>query len=123
MNKKGFTLMELLAVIVVLGLVAIIILPKLISTIDGSEKNSNKISINNLINALNGIAVDRKANLIPFNGCSIDFDNGVNTCFDLDYSGELPDSGSISVDSDGIVSGSVGYKDRIFEIRNNKVFY
>lgn len=123
MNKKGFTLMELLAVIVVLGLVAIIILPKLVSTIDGSEKNSNKISVNNLINALNGIAVDKKANLIPFNGCSIDFDNGVNTCTDLDYSGELPDSGSISVDSDGIVSGSVGYKDRIFEIRNNKVFY
>ena len=112
-----------LAVIVVLGLVAIIILPKLISTIDGSEKNSNKISVNNLINALNGIAVDRKANLIPFNGCSIDFDNGVNTCTDLDFSGELPTSGSISVDSDGIVSGSVGYKDRIFEIRNNKVFY
>lgn len=119
-NKKGFTLVEVLAVIVVLGLISVIIVPKVINTVNDSKKESYKASVNNLVNSLNSISIDKKANLISFEGCSIDFDNDVNTCTDLDFSGELPTSGSITVDKDGNVNGSVGYGDNIFEIRNNK---
>lgn len=119
-NKKGFTLVEVLAVIVILGLMSVIIVPKVINTVNDSEKKSYEASVNNLVNSLNSISIDKKANLISFEGCSIDFDNDVNTCTDLDYSGELPDSGSITVDSDGVVNGSVGFgNDRFFVDKNN----
>ena len=107
MKKNGFTLVEVLAVIVVLGLIGGIIIPKIVSTINNSKENSSKISIELLVKALSNIAIDKKANLVPFSGCSMNFDSGVNTCTDLEYSGKLPTSGSISVDSDGVVNGSV----------------
>lgn len=43
-NKKGFTLVELLAVIVVLGLLAAIILPKITDTVSDAEKQSAAVS-------------------------------------------------------------------------------
>ena len=119
-NKKGFTLVELLAVIIILGLISVIIVPRIFNIINDSEKKSYEVSVNNLVNALNEIALDKKANLIQFDGCSYNFETNLNTCSDLRYSGELPTSGSISVDRDGNVNGSVGYGDNIFEIRNNK---
>ena len=42
-NKKGFTLVELLAVIVVLGLLAAIILPKITDTVSDAEKQKIQI--------------------------------------------------------------------------------
>jgi len=120
MKKNGFTLVELLAVIIILGLLALLIVPKVNSIVKESKVKSYEVSINNLVKSLNSIAIDKKANLISFNGCIIDFDNDNNTCTDLDYSGELPDSGSISVDGDGVVNGSVGFgNDRFFVDKNN----
>ena len=120
MKRKGFTLVELLAVIIILGLLALLIVPKVNSIVKESKVKSYEVSINNLVKSLNSIAIDKKANLIPFDGCSIDFDNDNNTCTDSDYSGELPDSGSISVDGDGVVNGSVGFgNDRFFVDKNN----
>ena len=120
-NKKGFTLIEILGVIVVLGLIAVIVTPKIIDTIKDSKKKSYNVSVNNLVKALSGIAVDRKANLVSFDGCSYNFDTRVNTCSDLEYSGELPTSGSISVDKDGHVFGSVGYDGYEFYVVQNNV--
>ena len=120
-NKKGFTLVEVLAVIVILGLMSVIIVPKVINTVNDSEKKSYEASVNNLVNSLNSISIDKKANLISFEGCSIDFDNDVNTCTDLDFSGELPTSGSITVDRDGNVNGIVVYENNGFQIINNEV--
>lgn len=119
-NKKGFTLIEVLAIIILLGIIIVIIAPKVVNTIRDSKKKSYEASVNNIVKSLNSIAIDKKANLVSFEGCSIDFDNDVNTCTDLKYSGELPTSGSITVDRDGNVNGSVGYGDNIFEVRNNK---
>jgi len=120
MKKNGFTLVELLAVIIILGLLALLIVPKVNSIVKESKVKSYEVSINNLVKSLNSIAIDKKANLVSFNGCIIDFDNDNNTCTDLDYSGELPDSGSVSVDSDGVVNGSVGFgNDRFFVDKNN----
>ena len=42
MNKKGFTLVELLVVVVVLGLIAIVLVPIIQDTL-----NKSKIKINN----------------------------------------------------------------------------
>ena len=40
MNKKGFTLVELLAVIVILGLIAVILVPKVQGVVRDSKKNA-----------------------------------------------------------------------------------
>ena len=123
MKKNGFTLIELLAVLIILGIISLIIVPKINGVIVSSRKKSNEVSVNNLVSTLNSMAIDKKANLIFFGGCSINFDSGENSCSDLDYSGTLPDSGYISVDGEGNVNGSVGYGNDIFYINNGKVQY
>lgn len=45
MNKKGFTLVELLAVIIILGIVLVIAVPKITSVIETSKINSLKESV------------------------------------------------------------------------------
>ena len=42
MNKKGFTLVELLAVLVVLGIVALVCYPIVTKTINNSKNDTNK---------------------------------------------------------------------------------
>lgn len=53
MNKKGFTLMELLAVIIVLAIIALISIPIITNIIKESEKKSVENSANGYVNALN----------------------------------------------------------------------
>lgn len=120
-KKDGFTLIEILAVIIVLGLIGTVIIPKVVSTISNSKKNSYKVSVNNLVQALNTIAVDKKATLTYFDGCNYDFSNGINTCEDLEYSGSLPTSGSINVDADGVVNGMIVYDQYTFVIENGNI--
>ena len=49
--KKGFTLVELLAVIVILGVIAVIIIPKVTNSLKESEEKTNLASINGLLKA------------------------------------------------------------------------
>lgn len=120
-DKKGFTLIELMAVIVILAVLSAIIIPKIVSTIKNSKVNSYRVSVDNLVKELNNLALDKKANLLPFNGCTMNFDTATNTCTDLEYSGMLPDSGSLIVDKDGNVNGSAGYDDFYTNIENNAI--
>ena len=50
-GKNGFTLVELLAVIIILGLIAVLIVPKVVNMLDDAEKNTNMTSAENLIKA------------------------------------------------------------------------
>lgn len=53
MNKKGFTLMELLAVIIVLAIIALVSIPIVMNIIKESEKKSVENSANGYVTALN----------------------------------------------------------------------
>ena len=58
-NKKGFTLVELLAVIVLLGLLAILITPKITETLKKQKKAIFTNSVEGIVNAIsNDIADD-----------------------------------------------------------------
>ena len=49
--KKGFTLVELLAVIVILGVLSVLIVPKIKKTLNNSKEKINLASANELLKA------------------------------------------------------------------------
>mgnify|MGYP003304134780 CR=1 FL=1 len=123
MNKKGFTLIEILAVVVVIGIICAIIFPKISNTINNSEINTSKLSAQSLVDGLNNYVLDKKATLTPFYGCSYDFATSKNDCSDFEYSGKKPNDGVLEIDSDGNVTGYVVFGEHRYVIYNNKAFY
>ena len=121
MKNKGFTLIELMAIIVILGILAIIIYSSVGVHIASSRIKSYNASTYGLIDVLNRYAIDKKATLTPFSGCSFDFSNETNSCDNLVYNGTLPSDGNVSVDSDGNVNGTIIFDDYVFKIINNEV--
>ena len=55
-NKKGFTLVELLAVLVVLLVIVLIAVNVINSRVKEAKKNSVEVNANNYIKAVNGVA-------------------------------------------------------------------
>lgn len=51
LTKKGFTLAELLAVIVILGILALIVAPTIGNLIENAKKDVNKQSIYGILSA------------------------------------------------------------------------
>ena len=61
-NKKtGFTLVELLAVIAVLGLVIIIAVPKLTKTMDESKKRTLELSVKSIAKSAEEVYLENKS--------------------------------------------------------------
>ena len=50
-NKHGFTLVELLAVIVILGLILVIVVPKVTQTINNSKKRTLELTVRSIAKA------------------------------------------------------------------------
>ena len=63
--KKGFTLVELLAVLTVLGIIALISYPVVTKQINDSKEKSYKNQIKTIVNAANRWAFDND-NLLPY---------------------------------------------------------
>ena len=76
MDNKGFTLIEALAVIVVIGIVGLIAVPSIVSTLDNSKKASNKVLYGNIKTALQTMYEE-----IEYSGITIYqyYNNGINT--------------------------------------------
>jgi type IV pilus assembly protein PilA len=90
-NERGLTLIELLAVIVILGIIAAIAIPSIGGLIDNSKKDAHVANAQQMINAAK-IAVTSDKDLIP--------DNGKYTVVPLQY---LEDKGYLETvkDPDG----------------------
>lgn len=58
MNKKGFTLTELIAVIVLLGVIALVAVPIVNETISKSKEKAHKEQINRIVSAAKRWGVD-----------------------------------------------------------------
>lgn len=95
MNKKGFTLVELLAVLVVLGIVALVCYPIVTKTINNSKTDLSVEQKNRIISAAKNYVA---ANVIDDNECV--------TISELQGSGYL-ESGTIKDPAGGKLDGGV----------------
>ena len=97
MNDKAFTLTELLAVIVILGVIAIITVPFIANIMAKARQDAFVDSTYSLVNA----ATQYRANAImkhETRTLSMDFVNGSKP---LEISGDIPNSGNLIMDEDG----------------------
>ena len=99
--KKGFTLVELLAVVIILGILAVVIVPKIQQTIKDSKKNTYEASAHAIDREVEVFYANQKINQSNFNGCEYNFTTGNNTCEGFEFKGEKPESGGLKISKDG----------------------
>lgn len=96
MHKKGFTLIEILAVIVVLGTIMLIVMPRIIGIFDDSKKSAFQVEVNSVIDVIQNKMIDNPSLTIA--------------SFTLDYI-----KNNLNVDTNNFESISV-------TLNNNKVY-
>ncbi len=104
--KKGFTLVELLAVIIILSVIALIATPIVINVIDDSRKSAAYSSSAMVLSAAQGY-YDRQymKNMGSFEEYTCMIVDGVG-CPEILLNGKRPDNAVISINAKGIVNGS-----------------
>ena len=113
-RKNGFTLIELLAVIIIIGLISVLIIPKVSNTVKDSKKNTYEVSSNALSRAASNYYLEQKAKAQGFQECSYDFTNNTNTCTNFEFTGKKPDSGLLTIKSNGKVALSIQFDNYCF---------
>lgn len=111
MNQKGFSLIELLAVIAILGVIALITYPIIGEVLESTEKKTFKSSVEELINITemdySEYARNGSANYV-YNGNNITCDICTN---DIKYNGEIEDGkGSIVISNGKTITVSIESK-------------
>lgn len=107
MKNKAFTLVELLAVLVILGLLMTLIIPKVTKTIQNAEKKTNMTNAQNLANAAllktsNNDMIGKLENI------KINYTTGENQNY-IDYTGKKPEKGQIHIKASGEVAMAVKF--------------
>ena len=120
MKKNAFTLVELLAVIFILGILVCIIYPVIKSVFNDSRKSIYFTSSEELVNKMTEYYVRKKING-SFDGCTYDFNSNSCDCEGFSFDGKKPDSGIIVLDSKGNINGEIGFGNFLFEIINGQV--
>lgn len=100
--NKGFTLIELLAVITILAFILMISVPRVLSMIEASEKESFKIVGENLIKATKQKVLDEMGDY--GDGLKFIIEDGKFIGESITMTGKLPDNGTIYVAKDGEIS-------------------
>jgi len=65
LNKKGFTLIEVLATIIILGIIVVIIFPYIYKYLGNAEKNNQKVFKNRLIESIDSY-ITSNTNILSF---------------------------------------------------------
>lgn len=105
MRKNGFTLVELLAVIAIIGLVATIAVPVILSSVNSTKEQAFMDNAKSLQEASN--TYYQEQHLLPTMALPllVTYNNGTATYCNgrpkLDYTGKGPDSGNIYIDKTG----------------------
>lgn len=81
MKNKGFTLMELLAVITLLAIILMIVIPSVLRSYDNSKENLYKVMVDNICDSTSDYYKEYKSGLIQVDHeiCTMDGSNEVCT--------------------------------------------
>src|SRR5574344_865991 len=94
MKNKGFTLIERIAVIIILGVICLIVLPNVNAVVESGKKNTLKATANNILNVVKQeCEVEKMDNDVITKSYTIT-DGELSTPLEVD---NLPESGIISV--------------------------
>lgn len=108
--KKGFTLVELLAVITVIGFLLALIVPKLTDVLAESEKSIEKESVKGILDAANlHYGKHMKDNPVDYN-----FNGYTNIYNDLKFGGKEPDKGIVYIKANGEIELRVLFKNTCY---------
>lgn len=110
-KNKGFTLVELLAVIVVLAIIALIGFTKVGSVIETAREKAAIESVNNYIKAVNIKIMNDMTKGITFSDGTYSVEN-----FSVDMNGTKPTNGSFIIKESKVISGN-------FTIDKTKISY
>ena len=110
--KKGFTLVELLAVIVIIGVLSVLIVPKITKTLNDSEEKINLASANELLKAAEYQYERNEITGINEN-LEINYTTGQNID-KLEFNGETPEKGKIRITNEGNISMAVKIGDKCY---------
>ena len=104
--KKGFTLVELLAVIVILAIILAIAVPKIMDIVDDVEKNAFAINARMIVSSIRNEHFNMSA-LGNETDIFVMYENGQKTVYPndiiIDYNGENPQAGGIIYGKEGNV--------------------
>lgn len=110
MSKKGFTLIEVLVVIVLLSLISLIVVPKMITVNDRIKGRSDKAKMSLVLSSASSFLRDNKSNLFDNNECVI---ITVEDLIESDYyedDKELKDRKIVLIKDNKVISYNDKYK-------------
>ncbi|MBE6160314.1 MAG: type II secretion system protein [Lactobacillales bacterium] len=85
MNKKGLTIVELLAVLVIIGLIALVIFPVVTDNITGSQKKSQEIQKASIKEAAESYVAENIGKTINFTEADNKEEINLNTLIEEGY--------------------------------------
>ena len=122
-NNKAFTLIELLAVIVILAIIALIATPIVLNIIKDSKDNTIIVSADNYLSALdNSITLNKEKikdntyDIIDKGNICLEYDS--TSCINelkLKVEGTIPESGTITIEKGIVVSYELVYRKKIIK--------
>ena len=127
-NTKAFTLIELLAVIVILAIIALIATPIVLSIINESKENARLRSAEMYLDAVEQSVSIEKMNNTNFKTNSCEIEKGNLNCdgteVEVKVNGEVPESGSITFENGKIKDVTLTYSNGKTVVKeNNKLVY
>lgn len=125
-NKKGFTLVELLAVIVILAIIALIATPIILNVIDNAKEGAAKNSAYGYIDALekaNAQAILSDSEVTVLSGtyttsdCGKVVTYGSNKSMNVNFKGDAPtDGGTLTYTNGKLTGGSITVSGKAFSV-------
>lgn len=134
-NKKGFTLVELLAVIVILAIIALIATPIILNVIDNAKEGSAKNSAYGYIDAVekaNAQQILKGSNIsvlsgtynISANGATVvesKEGEGPKASFAVSFKGTAPTAGTLTYEAGKLKSGNITVDGKKFNITDGEL--
>ena len=125
-RSKGFTLMELLAIIVILAIIAVITIPIMLNVIDNARRGTAQDSAYGYKDAISKYYVTEmfKENNMTLNGDYTVDSNGVlsneNERHEIMFSGTKPKDGYLTYSNNVLVSGCLTVDDYKIEFKDGE---